>query len=115
MVEIDLPGFGARAARVMWAGGRHAGCAFTEPLTIEVVTQVVRAAPVVWGRFAAPPPDGPAFKDMRRSADLTAAIDPPADPDDLPTLRPRVRLAAILGLSALLWSALALGAWLALG
>lgn len=115
IVEVDIPGIGARNAQVMWAGHPYAGCAFAEPLLHEQVRTALDASPVVWGPFGKS--DGKAAE-ARGVVAAPAPVDATgigeaADIADEPRLPFSTRMRAIIAINVALWAVVAAVAWFA--
>lgn len=105
-VEVDLPTVGVRKARIVWAGGRFAGCAFMAPLTTGQVRAISAAAPVVWGDFGGAEQAAPSFDRFRG-----LAAEPQADLAIEPRWPWQARIAGIVLINGALWAGLSAIAW----
>lgn len=125
-VEVDLPGIGVRAARVMWAGPPYAGCAFAESLDADSLRVATANSPVVWGDFgdgalAEPPLARGAEAYFEAALSGTGLTTPSAESlaaaaePYVHQLPMRTRFLAIIGLSGGLWAALIGGGWVLFG
>lgn len=126
-VEIDLPGIGVRAARVMWAGPPYAGCAFAESLDADALRAALAESPVVWGDFGDGAVEEPPlargaeayFEAALSGAGLTrpVAADAVAAAEEpyVHELPVRTRFLSIVGLAGGLWAMLIGGGWVLFG
>jgi hypothetical protein len=109
-ISVEIPEAGAVPAKIVWAGGSFFGCQFHAPISEVALSAALSESRVVYPDFPLPT-ERPPFVFERAEAPIPEAALPEPDIERGAGLSPSARILAVIGISLLLWTAIA---WIAI-